>query len=234
MTCMSPTPSETPERFDVAAARARVLRSVADAAKAAGRSASDISLVAVSKVQPDFRIEAMLETGQRTFGENRVQEAYERWESRRLEYVDLQLHLIGPLQTNKAKDAVALFDVIETLDRLKLARALADARLAVGRDVRVLVQVNTGEEAQKSGVGPREADAFIETIRKEFGLEPVGLMCIPPQDEPCGPHFALLAQIARRQGLTTLSMGMSSDFETAVRFGATHVRVGSALFGERR
>ncbi|MBU6319927.1 MAG: YggS family pyridoxal phosphate-dependent enzyme [Alphaproteobacteria bacterium] len=230
---MSLTPSDPPERFDVAAARGRVLKSVAQAAEAAGRRASDISLVAVSKVQPDLRIEAMLETGQRIFGENRVQEAYEHWAIRRGSYADLQLHLIGPLQTNKAKDAVALFDVIETLDRLKLARALADARLAVGRDVDILVQVNTGDEPQKSGVAPREADAFIETVRKEFGLEPVGLMCIPPQDEPSGPHFALLAQIARRQGLTTLSMGMSSDFETAVRFGSTHVRIGSALFGDR-
>lgn len=228
------TPSAPPECFDAFNARAQILHSVAKAAKAAGRLASDISLVAVSKVQPDDRIEAMLEAGQRVFGENRVQEAYEHWEVRRRERVDLQLHLIGPLQTNKARDAVALFDVIETLDRLKLARALADARLAVGRDVRLLIQVNTGEEPQKSGVGPREADAFIETVRKEYGLEPAGLMCIPPQDEPSGPHFALLAQIARRHGLSTLSMGMSSDFETAVRFGSTHIRVGSALFGERR
>ncbi len=214
----------------IAAARQAVLDRIAAAAKASGRDAGDVTLVAVSKQQPEERIAAMLATGQTTFGENRVQEAQERWAERRS---GLELRLIGPLQSNKAREAVALFDVIETLDREKLAGVLADEIQRAGRGLRLYVQVNTGEEPQKAGVIPTQADAFIETCRKTYGLTVEGLMCIPPEAEAAGPHFALLAAIARRNGLDRLSMGMSGDFETAVRFGATSVRVGSALFGTR-
>jgi len=207
-----------------------VLANIAQAAKAAGRAADDITLVAVSKLQPDERIEAMAAAGQTVFGENRVQEAAARWAGRRQ---GVELHLIGPLQTNKARDAVALFDVIETLDREKLARVLAAEMEKAGRAPRLFVQINTGEEPQKAGVVPAEADAFIAACRDTYGLKVEGLMCIPPQAEPAGPHFALLAKIAERNGLAKLSMGMSGDYETAVRFGATSVRVGSALFGAR-
>ena len=217
----------------IAAARADVLARIAAAAKSAGRDPASIALVAVSKVQPDERIEAMLATGQRIFGENRVQEAQARWTARRAEHPDLELHLIGPLQTNKAKEAVALFDVVETLDRPRLAGALADAASKAGRTPRLYVQVNTGEEEQKAGVAPLEADAFVASVRRDYGLEPEGLMCIPPAGEPAGLHFALLAKIAARNGLAKLSMGMSADYEIAVLFGATSVRVGSALFGLR-
>ncbi len=187
-------------------------------------------LTAVSKTQPPEAIDAALAAGQRVFGENRVQEAQGRWAER--DRSGLELRLIGPLQTNKAADAVALFDVIETLDREKLARALAEAAARVGKAPRVLVQVNTGAEDQKAGVLPGDADALIATARG-LGLNVEGLMCIPPADEAAGPHFALLARIAARNDLSVLSMGMSGDFETAIRFGATHVRVGTALFGER-
>lgn len=187
-------------------------------------------LTAVSKTQPLEAIDAALAAGLRVFGENRVQEAQGRWGER--DRSGLELRLIGPLQTNKAAEAVALFDVIETLDREKLARALADAAQKAGKAPRVLVQVNTGAEDQKAGVLPKDADALIATART-LGLNVEGLMCIPPADEAAGPHFALLARIAARNGLKVLSMGMSGDFETAIRFGATHVRVGTALFGER-
>lgn len=192
-----------------------------------------MQLVAVSKTQPDDRIDAMLGTGQRVFGENRVQEAMARWQPRREAGLDLELRLIGPLQSNKAKEAVALFDVIETLDRTKLAAALADECAKAGKTPRLYVQVNTGEEDQKAGVAPLDADAFIASMRRDYGFEIEGLMCIPPSDEPAGPHFALLAKIAARNGVTKLSMGMSADYEIAVLFGATSVRVGSALFGAR-
>ena len=192
-----------------------------------------VELVAVSKQQPWDRVAAMLATGQRVFGENRVQEAKARWAEQRGAFPDLQLRLIGPLQSNKAEEAAAFFDVIETLDREKLAAALADAAGRIGGAPRLYVQVNTGEEPQKAGVAPRDADRFIAQVRGSYGLAPEGLMCIPPADEPPGPHFALLRKIAERNGLGRLSMGMSGDFETAVRFGATSVRVGSALFGER-
>lgn len=175
----------------------------------------------------------MLATGQRVFGENRVQEAEARWTERRAKHADLHLRLIGPLQSNKAADAVALFDAIESLDRPKLAAALADAVQKQGRSPELLIQVNTGEEEQKAGVAPLEADAFIRIARETYGLPVRGLMCIPPVDEEPAMHFALLAKIAARNGLPILSMGMSDDFETAIRFGATHVRVGSALFGAR-
>jgi PLP dependent protein len=217
----------------IADARAHVLARIAVAAKSAGRDPAGVELIAVSKVQPDDRIAAMLATGQRVFGENRVQEAEGRWASRRAEGLDIELRLIGPLQSNKAKEAVALFDVIETLDRTKLAAALSDAIQKVGRAPRLFVQVNTGEEEQKAGVAPRDADAFIASMRRDYGFEPEGLMCIPPAEDAAGPHFALLAKIAARNGLTKLSMGMSADYEIAVLFGATHVRVGSALFGAR-
>ena len=216
--------------FDAVAARQAILARIAAAAIAAGRDPADIALTAVSKLQPEDRVATVLGAGQRVFGENRVQEAMGRWAERR---EGLELRLIGPLQTNKAREAVRLFDVIESLDRLRLARALADEIAAVGAAPRLLVQVNTGEEPQKSGVVPAEADAFIAACRIEYGLPIVGLMCIPPADEPPGPHFALLAKIAARNGLGDLSMGMSADFEVAIRFGATHVRVGSAVFGDR-
>ena len=213
------------------AAYADVLARIARAAQAAGRSPGEVTLVAVSKTQPWEAVAPVLAAGQKVFGENRVQEAQERWSGRRGEVI---LHLIGPLQSNKAADAVAFFDVIETLDREKLARVLAEEIQAQGRSPRLYVQVNTGEEPQKAGVVPAEADAFIALCRTTYGLNPEGLMCIPPVDEPAGPHFALLAKIAARNGLAKLSMGMSDDFETAIAFGATAVRVGSAVFGARR
>ena len=207
-----------------------ILARMAKAARATGRDPAGAELVAVSKTQPWENIEPVLAAGQTTFGENRVQEAMERWGPRR---EGLVLHLIGPLQTNKAREAVGFFDVIETLDRPKLARVLAEEIQRAGRGLRLYVQVNTGEEAQKAGVVPGEADGFIAQCRDEFDLEVEGLMCIPPQDEEPAMHFALLAKIAARNGLAKLSMGMSDDFETAIRFGATSVRVGSALFGAR-
>jgi len=203
---------------------------IARATQAAGRAASDVELVAVSKQQPWDAIAPVLAAGQTVFGENRVQEAMERWEGRR---DGLTLHLIGPLQTNKAKEAIGFFDVIETLDREKLVRVLAEEVQRQGRAPGLYVQINTGEEPQKAGVIPAEADALIAACRATYGLEPQGLMCIPPADEPPGPHFALLGKIAARNGLSKLSMGMSHDFETAIRFGATNVRVGSAVFGAR-
>jgi pyridoxal phosphate enzyme (YggS family) len=191
------------------------------------------TLVAVSKRQPDDRIDACLAAGQRVFGENRVQEAQQRWQHRRLEHEDLTLHLIGPLQTNKAADAVALFDVIEVVDRAKLAKTLAAEMERQNRHLPCFVQVNTGEEPQKAGVMPGEADEFIRFCRKDCGLDVVGLMCIPPADEEAAMHFALLREMAKRYDLPELSMGMSSDFEEAIAFGATSVRVGSAIFGAR-
>lgn len=187
----------------------------------------------MTKTQPDPAIRDALHAGQRVFGENRVQEAQAHWAALRKEVQDLDLRLIGPLQTNKAADAVALFDVIETVDRPKLAEALAAEAGKQARALRVLVQVNTGEEPQKAGVLPSDADALIEKARA-LGLKVEGLMCIPPVDEAPGLHFALLRKIGRRNGLSVLSMGMSDDFDVAIRFGATHVRLGSALFGERK
>ena len=206
---------------------------IAETAHSVGRDPASVTLTAVSKTQSPEAIDAILVTGQRIFGENRVQEAQGRWTERRADFADLQLRLIGPLQSNKADDAVALFDVIETLDREKPARTLAEAIQSAGRAPKLLVQVNTGAEPQKAGILPREADAFIALARETYGLAIEGLMAIPPADEAPGLHFALLARIAERNGLNVLSMGMSGDFETAIRFGATHVRVGSALFGER-
>ena len=214
-------------------ARDTILSRMSQAAKASGRPPDDVTLVAVSKKQPDERVDAVLATGQRVFGENRVQEAQARWSERREQYDDLELRLIGPLQTNKAQDAVELFDVIETLDREKLAKALVKAMESTGRRPRLYVQVNTGEEDQKAGIAPGEVADFLARMRETYGLEIEGLMCIPPVDEPASLHFALLAKLADECGLSRLSMGMSADFETAIRLGATSVRVGSALFGPR-
>ena len=194
---------------------------------------NQVTLVAVSKNQPVTRIEAALAAGQRVYGENRVQEAQTRWAHRLNRYKDLRLHLIGPLQTNKASDAVTLFDVIEVVDRPKLAKALGDEMVRQNRQLECYVQVNTGEEPQKSGIAPDDADAFIAYCRDEVGLNVTGLMCIPPVEEEPAMHFALLNKIAKRNGLAKLSMGMSDDFEEAVAFGASAVRVGSAIFGTR-
>jgi pyridoxal phosphate enzyme (YggS family) len=217
----------------VAANLAGVRDRIAAAAKAAGRTAEAATLVAVSKTHPVDSVRAALQAGQRVFGENRVQEALAKFPALRREFPDLVLHLIGPLQTNKVKDAVAHFDVIETVDRPRLAEALAREMDRSGRRPPCLIEVNTGEEPQKAGVFPADADAFIADCRDRLGLPIVGLMCIPPEHEEPAPHFALLREIARRNGLDILSMGMSADFETAIRFGATHVRVGTAIFGSR-
>ena len=225
-----PSPSATAAPSDPAQALEHILQRIARAAEASGRSAGDIQLVAVSKQQPWEQIQPVVDAGQRVFGENRVQEAIQRWQGRR---EGLELRLIGPLQTNKADDAVGFFEAIETLDRERLARALAEAIQKLGRAPRLYVQVNTGEEPQKAGVSPAAADAFIALCRRTYGLQPEGLMCIPPEDEPPAPHFALLAKIAARNGVAKLSMGMSADFEQAIRLGATSVRVGSAVFGPR-
>ncbi|HEY1072951.1 YggS family pyridoxal phosphate-dependent enzyme [Brevundimonas sp.] len=219
--------SSIADRF--AAVRDRIAR----VCVAAGRDPASVTLTAVSKTQGAEALDAALATGQRVFGENRVQEAQAHWAGRRAAFPDLELRLIGPLQTNKAVEAAELFDVVETLDREKLAAALAAAMARTGRRPRVLVQVNTGAEPQKAGVLPEDADALIASARDAHGLSVEGLMCIPPADEAPEPHFALLAEIAARNGLSVLSMGMSGDYETAIRLGATHVRVGSALFGER-
>ncbi len=225
------------ETFDaaanLAAIQARMAQATKAAAQAAGRSPADVNLVAVSKTHGAERVAALIGAGQRVFGENRVQEAQGKFPALRALHPGLQLHLIGPLQTNKVKEAVALFDVIETLDRPKLARALAEEMAKQGRRLDCFIQVNTGEELQKAGIGPTETDAFVRLCRDELKLPVIGLMCIPPADEEPALHFALLAKLAARNGLTQLSMGMSGDFETAIRLGATHVRVGTALFGAR-
>jgi pyridoxal phosphate enzyme (YggS family) len=193
-----------------------------------------VALVAVSKTQPATAVREALVAGHRLFGENRVQEGQAKYPALRESFPDLALHLIGPLQTNKVKDAVALFDVIETVDRPRLAAALAQEMERTGRRLPCLIEVNTGEEPQKSGVMPEAADAFVLECRDQLGLPIIGLMCVPPLDQEPAPHFALLREIARRNSLEVLSMGMSADFETAIRFGATHVRVGTAIFGARR
>ncbi|CAN5127054.1 YggS family pyridoxal phosphate-dependent enzyme [soil metagenome] len=207
---------------------------IATAAREAGRDPASVVLTVVSKTQPSQAIDVALSFGSRVFGENRVQEAQSRWTDERPRPAEVELRLIGALQSNKAADAVTLFDVIETLDRDSLARALADAIQKAGRAPRLLVQVNTGAEPQKAGVLPGDLDAFLTSARDDYGLAVEGLMAIPPVDEAAGLHFALLAKLAQRNGLGVLSMGMSGDFETAIRFGATHVRVGSAIFGERK
>ncbi|MAA99457.1 MAG: YggS family pyridoxal phosphate-dependent enzyme [Stappia sp.] len=219
---------------DTAAANLAGIRdTIARAERAAGRASGEVTLVAVSKTFDADAIRPVLEADQRVFGENRVQEAQGKWPGLREEFSGVELHLIGPLQSNKAKEAVALFDVIHSIDREKIARALKAECEAQGRNLRFFIQVNTGEEPQKAGIAPQEADAFIALCREELGLDIAGLMCIPPVDEVPAPHFALLAKIAARNGLSGLSMGMSSDFESAIALGATHVRVGSAIFGTR-
>ncbi len=227
------TPNPISPPVDIAANLAAVRARIDAAAAAAGRRGDAVQLVAISKTFDVERIGPALAAGHRLFGENRVQEAAAKWPALKAEFGDAVLHLVGHLQTNKVKEAVALFDVIETLDRPKLAAALAREMAATGRRPACYVQVNTGEEPQKGGVAPTEADAFIAACRDGHGLEVTGLMCLPPIDEEPAPHFALLAKIADRNGLPVLSMGMSADFEIAVQFGATHVRVGTAIFGPR-
>lgn len=211
----------------------RVKDEIAAAAKAAKRSPESAELIAVSKTFDADAIRPVMAAGQRVFGENRVQEAERKWPPLRSEFPDVKLHLIGPLQSNKAKEAVAFFDAIHTIDREKIARAIADEMTKQGRALDLFIQVNTGEEPQKAGVMPREAAAFVALCRDQLKLPIAGLMCIPPVEEEPAVHFAFLAKLARELRLSGLSMGMSGDFETAIAFGATHVRVGSAIFGTR-
>jgi pyridoxal phosphate enzyme (YggS family) len=226
-------PDVSPEASAIAASLAAIHARIADAAATVPRDPAGVTLVAVAKTFPAEAVAAALAAGQRAFGENRVQEGIAKYPAFREPYPDLELHLIGPLQTNKVKQAVAHFDVIHTLDRPRLAEELAKEFDKSGRRLPCFIQVNTGEEEQKAGCSPAEADAFIRLCRDDLKLPIVGLMCIPPADEEPAPHFALLNKIARRNGLARLSMGMSGDFETAVMLGATHVRVGSAIFGGR-
>ncbi len=220
--------------MDEVEGRLRAVRErIAAAEREAGRAAGSVTLVAVSKTFDREHILPTIHAGQRVFGENRVQEAAQKWPAIRADYPDIELHLIGPLQSNKAREAVALFDVIETVDRDRIAAELAKEIRRQGRQPHLYVQVNTGSEAQKAGVDPREAAAFVGRCRSVHGLTIDGLMCIPPADENPGPHFALLDKLARETGVERLSMGMSGDYDLAVRFGATSVRVGSAIFGTR-
>lgn len=228
MTAEDANQNETPEAR-LAAIRGRI----ASAAKEAGRAPEDVVLVAVSKTFDAEQIRPLLEAGHRVFGENRVQEAAGKWPELREQYPDVELHLIGPLQTNKLEDALELFDVFHTVDRPKLAEALVKARSKGRKLPRLFVQVNTGEEPQKAGLAPGDVDAFLARCHREWQLEIEGLMCIPPLGEEPALHFALLENIARRNGLSGLSMGMSGDFEIAIKLGASHVRIGSALFGSR-
>ena len=220
-------PAGAAERL--AAVRERIAR----AAREVGRDPTSVTLVAVSKTFEADAIRPVIAAGQRVFGENRVQEAKGKWPALKAETPGIELHLIGPLQSNKAKEAVALFDVIHTIDRPKIAKAIAEEMARQGRKLRLFVEVNTGEEAQKAGIPPREAAAFVRQCREDLGLAIEGLMCIPPHDEEPSLHFALLAKLAGECGVSGLSMGMSADFEAAVELGATHVRVGSAIFGAR-
>jgi len=214
---------------NLAGVRARLNRAAAES----GRDPAGITLVAISKTHGEAAIQAALASGQRVFGENRVQEAQAKYPALKRAYPDLVLHLVGPLQTNKVADAVSLFDVIETVDRPKLAEALAHALEKTGRRIACLIQVNTGHEKQKAGIAPEDADEFIKSCRTLWNLPVQGLMCIPPVNENPAPHFSLLAEIARRNGLKDLSMGMSADFEAAIKAGATYIRVGTAIFGPR-
>ncbi|WP_417414838.1 YggS family pyridoxal phosphate-dependent enzyme [Hoeflea sp.] len=211
----------------------KVRAAIAAAEKEAARESGSVRLVAVSKTKTAEEIRPVIDAGQRVFGENRVQEAQSKWPGLKAETAGIELHLIGPLQSNKTADAVALFDVIQTVDREKIAREIAREIKKQDKRPGLYVQVNTGSEPQKAGIEPDEAAAFIAMCRDELGLKITGLMCIPPVDENPGPHFALLAKIARENDIDTLSMGMSDDFQTAIAFGATEVRVGSAIFGAR-
>ena len=213
----------------LAEVRARIGRAERDG----GREPGSVTLVCVTKTFDADAIVPVLQAGERVFGENRVQEAMGKWPALRDRFGTLDLHLIGPLQSNKADEAVATFDFIETVDRPRIAEALAKAMDKLGRRPRLFVQVNTGAEPQKAGILPQDADAFVKTCRETYGLEIAGLMCIPPVDDQASPHFALLNVIAARNGLSGLSMGMSSDFELGIQLGATHIRVGSAIFGTR-
>ncbi len=217
----------------IAANLAAVRERIAAAARAGDRAPESVTLVAVSKTHPAASVRQALMAGHRVFGENRVQEAQAKYPELREEFPDLALHLIGPLQTNKVRDAVAGFDVIESVDRPRVAQALAREMEHTGRRPPCLIEVNTGEEPQKAGIMPADADGFIVECRERLDLPIIGLMCVPPLDEEPAPHFALLREIARRNDLRILSMGMSADFEKAIRFGATHVRVGTAIFGAR-
>lgn len=231
MTAHRPAPaSTTPDT--VAARLDEVRRTIADACAECRRPADSVTLVAVSKTHPAETVAEALAAGHRVFGENRVQEAKAKWPELRARFPGVELHLIGPLQTNKVKDAVALFDVIETLDRMRLAEAIAAEQAKAGRRPRCLIEVNTGGEPQKAGVAPTEVESFLAACRA-LDLDVAGLMCIPPVDEEPAMHFALLSDLARRNGLAVVSMGMSGDYPTAIRFGATHVRVGTAIFGAR-
>ena len=218
---------------DAVAALTGINARIAAAALAVKRPASSVALIAVTKTFEASDIRPVLAAGHRDFGENRVQEAQGKWPALKAEFADVRLHLIGPLQSNKAKEAVALFDAIHTLDRPKIAQAIANEMMKQSRRLQLFVQVNTGEEPQKAGVMPRQAKAFVAMCREELKLDILGLMCIPPVEEEPAVHFAFLAKLAKECGVSGLSMGMSSDFETAVEFGATHVRVGSAIFGAR-
>ncbi|PSJ58405.1 YggS family pyridoxal phosphate-dependent enzyme [Kumtagia ephedrae] len=218
---------------DAVSRLAEVKAKIAAAEREARRAAGSVTLVAVSKTFDAADIRPVIEAGQRVFGENRVQEAQGKWPALKAEFPDIELHLIGPLQSNKAKEAVALFDVIETIDREKIAAELAKEIQKQGKAPKLYVQVNTGSEPQKAGIEPREAVAFVARCREVHGLAVEGLMCIPPIDENPGPHFALLEKLARQAGVEKLSMGMSGDYELAIAFGATSVRVGSAIFGAR-
>lgn len=221
------------EPLSPAAGLAALRERIAHAARKAGRNPERICLIGVSKVHGPERITPVLDAGLRDCGENRVQEALAKWPALKQRYPDLRLHLVGPLQTNKLRDALGLFDVIHSLDRPKLARKLAEVRDRGSTLPELFIQVNTGEEPQKSGVRPGEADEFIRYCREELHLPVIGLMCLPPVDEEPALHFALLAKLAGRNGLSGLSMGMSDDFETAIALGATHIRIGTALFGPR-
>jgi pyridoxal phosphate enzyme (YggS family) len=223
----------TMSRHDPAAALAEVRRAIASACRDAGRDPASVTLVAVTKTFAAPAIMPVIAAGQRSFGENRVHEAEAKWPPLRESYPGLDLHLIGPLQSNKAREAVRLFDAIHSVDRASLCAALAKEIDRQARAPVLFVEINTGAEPQKAGVLPEQADGFIAACRATYGLNVAGLMCIPPLDDPPAPHFALTAKIAARNGLKLLSMGMSADFALAIRFGATHVRVGSAIFGSR-
>ena len=224
---MTTTTLSSPSGFTI------VQQEIARACKDAGRDPAEVTLIAVSKTHQAEAIEPVIAAGQRVFGENRVQEGKAKWPPLLAKHAGLELHLIGPLQSNKAKEAVALFTAVHSVDRPSLAEALAKEIAKQGRSPLLFVEINTGAEAQKAGVLPQDADAFLQRCRETYGLTISGLMCIPPLSEAPAPHFALTAKIARRNGLKLLSMGMSADFVTAIALGATHVRVGSAIFGER-
>jgi pyridoxal phosphate enzyme (YggS family) len=212
---------------------AAITHKIAEAARRTGRDPAEVRLVAVSKTFAPADILPVIETGQRLFGENRVQEAKAKWPPLKQRYADLELHLVGPLQSNKAREAVELFDVIHSIDRPRIAKAVAEEMAKRGRRLKLLVQVNTGEEPQKAGVMPADAAGFVRACRETFGLDIAGLMCLPPLEEEPAVHFAFLAKLAGELDLKELSMGMSADFETAIEFGATTVRIGSAIFGAR-